>query len=47
MTGGRIKRVLPHVAGEDAFCLTYGDGLADVDIPASIAFHREQGAKAT
>ena len=47
MTGGRIKRVLPYVADEEAFCLTYGDGLADVDIPASIAFHREQGAKAT
>ena len=46
-TGGRIKRVLPYVAGDDAFCLTYGDGLADVDIAASIAFHREQGTLAT
>ncbi len=46
-TGGRIKRVLPYVADEDAFCLTYGDGLADVDIAASIAFHREEGTPAT
>jgi len=47
MTGGRIKRILPHVAGDDAFCLTYGDGVADVDIPAAIAFHRAQGTLAT
>ena len=46
-TGGRIKRVLPYVAGDDAFCLTYGDGLADVDVAASITFHREQGTLAT
>jgi glucose-1-phosphate cytidylyltransferase len=46
-TGGRIKRVLPYVAGDDAFCLTYGDGLADVDVAASIAFHRRQGTLAT
>ena len=46
-TGGRIKRVLPYVADDDAFCLTYGDGLADVDVTASIAFHREQGTLAT
>jgi glucose-1-phosphate cytidylyltransferase len=46
-TGGRVKRIMPHVAGEEAFCLTYGDGLADVDIPALIEFHRAQGVKAT
>ena len=46
-TGGRIKRVLPYVAEDDAFCLTYGDGLADVDVAAAIAFHREQGTLAT
>jgi glucose-1-phosphate cytidylyltransferase len=46
MTGGRLKRVLPYVQGED-FCFTYGDGLADVDIGALIARHREQGALAT
>ena len=32
--GGRIKRILPHVADDDAFCLTYGDGVGDVDISA-------------
>lgn len=46
MTGGRLKRVLPYVGDED-FCFTYGDGLADIDITALIAYHREQGAIAT
>jgi glucose-1-phosphate cytidylyltransferase len=39
-------RVLPYLGDED-FCFTYGDGVADVDIDALIAFHREQGASAT
>ena len=47
MTGGRIKRVIEFLEGEDELLLTYGDGLADVDITASIAFHREQGVLAT
>jgi glucose-1-phosphate cytidylyltransferase len=42
MTGGRIKRILPHVKDEEAFCLTYGDGLANVDLKALIEFHRQQ-----
>ncbi len=46
MTGGRLKRVLPYV-GEEDFCFTYGDGLADLDVAALIAYHREQGALAT
>ena len=46
-TGGRLKRVAPYVADDDAFCFTYGDGLADVDIAASIDFHRTQGVLAT
>jgi len=46
MTGGRLKRILPYVSDDD-FCLTYGDGLADIDIAALIAFHREQGRRAT
>jgi glucose-1-phosphate cytidylyltransferase len=46
MTGGRLKRALPYV-GEEDFCFTYGDGLADIDIAALIAYHREQGALAT
>jgi glucose-1-phosphate cytidylyltransferase len=46
-TGGRLKRVAPYLAGEEAFCYTYGDGLASVDIGASIAFHRAHGKLAT
>jgi glucose-1-phosphate cytidylyltransferase len=46
MTGGRLKRVLPYVGDED-FCFTYGDGVADLDITTLIAFHREQGTSAT
>jgi glucose-1-phosphate cytidylyltransferase len=46
MTGGRLKRVLPYV-GEEDFCFTYGDGLADIDITALIAHHREQRTLAT
>jgi glucose-1-phosphate cytidylyltransferase len=47
MTGGRLKRVAQYVAGEDTFCMTYGDGVADVDISALIAFHKKQGRLAT
>lgn len=46
MTGGRLKRVRDYVL-DGTFCLTYGDGVADVDISALIAFHRTHGAKAT
>ena len=45
--GGRIKRILPHVAGEEAFCLTYGDGVGIVDVSAVIAQHRASGRLAT
>ncbi len=45
-TGGRLRRALPFV-GDDTFLFTYGDGLSDSDINASIAFHREHGAVAT
>lgn len=47
MTGGRLKRVREYVANDEAFCLTYGDGVGDVDIAASVAFHREHGKLAT
>ena len=47
LTGGRLKRVEAYVRDEEAFCFTYGDGLSDVDISASIAFHREHGRHAT
>jgi glucose-1-phosphate cytidylyltransferase len=46
MTGGRLKRVLPYV-GDETFCLTYGDGVADVDVGALIAHHRAHGRLAT
>jgi glucose-1-phosphate cytidylyltransferase len=47
MTGGRLKRVAEHLAKDEAFCFTYGDGLADVDITALIAFHKQHGKLAT
>jgi glucose-1-phosphate cytidylyltransferase len=47
MTGGRLKRVADYLEGEDDFCFTYGDGVADVDVAASIAFHRAHGKLAT
>lgn len=39
-TGGRIRRVAQYLKGEEAFCMTYGDGLSDVDVSATIAFHK-------
>lgn len=47
MTGGRLRRVRDYLAGEETFCLTYGDGLADVDITMSVDFHRRHGKLAT
>lgn len=47
MTGGRLKRVSNYIKDESAFCFTYGDGLADIDITSLIAFHRQHGRKAT
>lgn len=47
MTGGRLKRVAEYVKDEEAFCFTYGDGVSDIDIGATIEFHRKQGAQAT
>ena len=46
-TGGRLKRVTSYLAGEEAFCFTYGDGVADINISAQIAFHKAHGRKAT
>lgn len=46
MTGGRLKRVKNYI-GNETFCLTYGDGVSDVDITKLVAFHKEQGAKVT
>jgi glucose-1-phosphate cytidylyltransferase len=47
MTGGRLKRVANYVKDEEAFCLTYGDGVSDVNITDLIAFHKTQKVKAT
>lgn len=47
MTGGRLKRVQNYVKEEDAFCFTYGDGLANVDITKLIEFHKQHGKLAT
>jgi glucose-1-phosphate cytidylyltransferase len=47
MTGGRLRRVADYVRDEECFCFTYGDGVADIDIAAEIAFHRSHGKQAT
>lgn len=46
MTGGRLKRVKDYI-GNDTFCLTYGDGVSDVHIAESIAFHKSQKLQGT
>ena len=45
MTGGRLKRIQDHI--DDTFCVTYGDGLSDVDINRLISFHKEKKSLAT
>lgn len=47
LTGGRLKRVVDYVKDEEAFCFTYGDGVADIDISAEITFHKQHGKWAT
>ena len=47
MTGGRLKRVADYIKDEEAFCLTYGDGVSDVNITELLAFHKAQNVKAT
>jgi glucose-1-phosphate cytidylyltransferase len=47
LTGGRLGRVAEYVKDEEAFCFTYGDGVADIDIRSSINFHRSHGKLAT
>lgn len=47
LTGGRLKRVQPYLKGDGPFCFTYGDGVANVNITESIAFHQQQGRWAT
>lgn len=47
MTGGRLRRIADYLRDEEAFCFTYGDGVADIDITAQLAFHRAHGKLAT
>jgi glucose-1-phosphate cytidylyltransferase len=47
MTGGRLRRAAPHLDGDDVFCMTYGDGVGDVNIKELIAFHGAHGRLAT
>jgi glucose-1-phosphate cytidylyltransferase len=47
MIGGRIKRILPYLGGDKEFCLTYGDGVGDIDVTAVIDLHRKEGRLAT
>ena len=46
MTGGRLARVRPYL-DESTFCMTYGDGVSDLNIRDTVAFHRQHGKKAT
>jgi glucose-1-phosphate cytidylyltransferase len=47
MTGGRLKRIASFLKDEDLFCLTYGDGVCDLNITASIEYHKSHGKLAT
>jgi len=47
MTGGRLKRLAQYLDPEESFCMTYGDGVANVDIAALVDFHRSHGKRAT
>jgi len=47
LTGGRLKRVKNYLTDEEAFCFTYGDGLADVNVSELVKFHKKQGKLAT
>ncbi len=47
MTGGRLAAVRDYLDPKEAFCLTYGDGVASVDLTALVAFHRREGRSAT
>jgi glucose-1-phosphate cytidylyltransferase len=47
MTGGRLRRVRSYLDPDAPFCMTYGDGLSNIDLAAEIAFHRRHGLRAT
>jgi glucose-1-phosphate cytidylyltransferase len=46
-TGGRLRRIRPYVAGDPAFLMTYGDGVANVDVTALVKFHQSEGRLGT
>ncbi|MHB8885633.1 MAG: glucose-1-phosphate cytidylyltransferase [Methylovirgula sp.] len=46
-TGGRLRRVLPYIGDDEVFAMTYGDGVANIDLAAELQFHREHGRLAT
>ena len=47
MTGGRLKRVAPYLQGEEVFCLTYGDGVSNINISKLVEFHKKHGKLVT
>ena len=47
MTGGRLKRVAQYLDPNEPFCLTYGDGVSDIDLAALVEFHKAHGKQAT
>ncbi len=47
MTGGRLKRVSSYIENDEAFCFTYGDGVADINIADLISYHKKHGKEAT
>jgi glucose-1-phosphate cytidylyltransferase len=47
LTGGRLLRIRPHLNENESFCMTYGDGLSDVNISELISFHKRSGKLAT
>jgi glucose-1-phosphate cytidylyltransferase len=47
MTGGRLGRIAEYIKDEESFCMTYGDGVSDVDITSTINFHKQHGKLAT
>lgn len=47
MTGGRLKRIKDYLGDDEDFCMTYGDGLSDIDIDREIKFHKSHSKKVT
>lgn len=46
-TGGRLKMVAKYLQGQEAFCMTYGDGIGNIDVTAAVAFHKSHGKQVT